>query len=333
MQVYLGEGGLEIMALVDTGSELKILPEDSATKEGLTTRVINMNSRVIGGHYTSIVELEEFTPITLVTGEERNIHLFVARGAVHAVLGRPFLAENNIRLDFSQQKGEIFSYIEIDGRRLCLPICSPQKVGWRENPPAGMETCAVSKLEYKNNCKSSIKPDAAVINVIEESRDLNSNPNTSALNSLKGISLKYKIIISQDLKPQDNLMVQEETIDSSSKNEESEELNKTLENIIVNQVTNGNDYGQETAKKEIRKTNVNNNMDESKPVLPQEVLRTEAPLKIHSNKTQKLQLCPSNMVNIDPRLIMEDKYITKENLQNSKFGIIKSEQEFSKEPV
>ncbi|MBW0562684.1 hypothetical protein O181_102399 [Austropuccinia psidii MF-1] len=50
-------------------------------------------------------------------------------------------------LDFSQQKGEIFSYIEPYGTILCLPICSPQKVGWREEPPAGMETCAVSKLE------------------------------------------------------------------------------------------------------------------------------------------------------------------------------------------
>ncbi|MBW0549930.1 hypothetical protein O181_089645 [Austropuccinia psidii MF-1] len=148
MQVYLGEEGHEIMALVDTGSELNIIPEDSAIKAGLTTRCLNMNLRGIGGHCTSIVGLAEFTPITLVTGEERNIHLFVARGAVHTVLGRPFLADNNIRLDFSQQKGEIFSYIEPDGRRLCLPICSPQKVGWREDPPAGMETCAVSKLEY-----------------------------------------------------------------------------------------------------------------------------------------------------------------------------------------
>ncbi|MBW0559872.1 hypothetical protein O181_099587 [Austropuccinia psidii MF-1] len=148
MQVYLGEEGHEIMALVDTGSELNIIPEDSAIKAGLTTRYLNMNLRGIGRHYTSIVGLGELTPITLVTGEERNIHIFVARGALHTVLGRPFLADNNIRLDFSQQKGEIFSYIEPDGRRLFLPTCSPQKVGWREEPPEGMETCAVSQLEY-----------------------------------------------------------------------------------------------------------------------------------------------------------------------------------------
>ncbi|MBW0559731.1 hypothetical protein O181_099446 [Austropuccinia psidii MF-1] len=148
MQVYLGEEGNEIMSLVDTGLKLNIISEYSEIKEGLTTRFLNMNLRGIGGHCTSIVGLAEFTPITLVTGEERNINLFVARGAVHTVLGRPFLADNNIRSDFYQQKGEIFSYIDPDGRRLCLPICSPQKVGWREEPPAGMETCAVSQLEY-----------------------------------------------------------------------------------------------------------------------------------------------------------------------------------------
>ncbi|MBW0487856.1 hypothetical protein O181_027571 [Austropuccinia psidii MF-1] len=148
MQVYLGEEGHEIMELVDTESELNIIPEDSSIKAGLNTRCLNMNLRVIGGHCTSIVGLSEFTPITLVTGEERNIHLFLARGAVHTVLGRPFLADNNIILEFSQKKGEIFSYIELDARIICLPICSQQKVGWREDSPAGMETCAASILEY-----------------------------------------------------------------------------------------------------------------------------------------------------------------------------------------
>ncbi|MBW0523015.1 hypothetical protein O181_062730 [Austropuccinia psidii MF-1] len=129
MQVDLGEEGHEIMSLVDTGSELNIIPENSAIKAGITTIFREMNLRGIGGHCTSIVGLAEFTSITLVTGEERNIHLFVARGEVHTVLGRPFLSDNNTRLDVSQQKGEIFSYIEPDGRRLFLQICSPQKVG------------------------------------------------------------------------------------------------------------------------------------------------------------------------------------------------------------
>ncbi|MBW0574986.1 hypothetical protein O181_114701 [Austropuccinia psidii MF-1] len=102
MKVYFREEGHEIMALVDTGSELYIIPEDSAIKSGLITRCLNMNLRGIGGHCTSIVGVAEFSPITLVTGAGRNIHLFVARGAVHTVWERPFLAYNNIRLDLSQ---------------------------------------------------------------------------------------------------------------------------------------------------------------------------------------------------------------------------------------
>ncbi|MBW0507858.1 hypothetical protein O181_047573 [Austropuccinia psidii MF-1] len=139
MQVYVGEEGHEIIALVDKVSELSIMLEDSAIKAGLTKRSLNMNLRQISGHFSSIVELSEFTPITLVSGEGINIHLFVARGAVNTVLGRPFLAENNIRLELSQQKGEILSYMQPDGRRILLPICPPQEVGWREKPQEFME--------------------------------------------------------------------------------------------------------------------------------------------------------------------------------------------------
>ncbi|MBW0542927.1 hypothetical protein O181_082642 [Austropuccinia psidii MF-1] len=84
-------------------------------------------------------------------------------------------------------------------------------------------------------------------------------------------------------------------------------------------------------------------MDESKPVLPQEVTRStiglsktsqpKASLKKEDNKIQKIQPFPLNMVNIDPRLIMQDKDITQQNLQNSKIRIRKSEQDLSKELI
>ncbi|MBW0477088.1 hypothetical protein O181_016803 [Austropuccinia psidii MF-1] len=76
-----------------------------------------MKLRGIGGHSTAIVGLAENTPIILPSGDERRIHFFVARGAVHTVVGRPFLADNGIRLDHSQDQGEILSYKEPDGRR------------------------------------------------------------------------------------------------------------------------------------------------------------------------------------------------------------------------
>ncbi|MBW0560352.1 hypothetical protein O181_100067 [Austropuccinia psidii MF-1] len=110
---------------------------------------------------------------------------------------------------------------------------------------------------------------------------------------------------------------------------------------MKNQSTNGNYYGQATFKKASRKPNIKNNGDEDKSLSPQEVtsppilfsklLKPEASLKKDSDEIQKLHLFPSNMVNIDPRLIMENKDIIKQNLNKSKIEIRKSEQELAKE--
>ncbi|MBW0559232.1 hypothetical protein O181_098947, partial [Austropuccinia psidii MF-1] len=112
------------MALVDIGSEINIIPEEIAIKASLT----------------------KFKPITMITGEEKEIHLLIAKGAVHTILGRPFLADNNVILEFSHKQGEIFSYPEQDGSRLCLPIYNPQAMGWQISPPRGMELCASSEI-------------------------------------------------------------------------------------------------------------------------------------------------------------------------------------------
>ncbi|MBW0545577.1 hypothetical protein O181_085292, partial [Austropuccinia psidii MF-1] len=154
--------------------------------------------------------------------------------------------------------------------------------------------------------------------------NLHSNSNTGALNSLKEISLKHKITINQDLKHQDHSLVQDESISPTSKPKESEELNKELEYIMKNQSTNANYYGQATFKKASRKPNIKNNGDKDRLLLPQEVtslpilfsklLKPEESLKKDNDKIQKLHLFPSNVVNIDPRHIMENKDIIKQNL-------------------
>ncbi|MBW0479610.1 hypothetical protein O181_019325 [Austropuccinia psidii MF-1] len=130
------------MELVDNGSEMNIILEETAIKASLTSRKLNMNLRGIGGHTTSLVGLSYFKPITMITGEEKEINLFIAKGAIHTILGRPFSTDSNVKLEFSQKKGEKFGYPEKDGRILCLPICKPQGMGWKISPPRGMELCA-----------------------------------------------------------------------------------------------------------------------------------------------------------------------------------------------
>ncbi|MBW0541147.1 hypothetical protein O181_080862 [Austropuccinia psidii MF-1] len=57
MEVFIGREEYPTMALVDTGSEINIIPEGIAIKASLTSRKLNMNIRKIGGHTTSLVGL------------------------------------------------------------------------------------------------------------------------------------------------------------------------------------------------------------------------------------------------------------------------------------
>ncbi|MBW0477676.1 hypothetical protein O181_017391 [Austropuccinia psidii MF-1] len=139
--VFVGKEECPVMALVDTGSELNLITEDATLKPSLANRKLNIYLRGIGGHKTSLIGLSEFTPVGLASGKERAIYLFTAKGEIHTVLGRPFLADRNTRLDFSQKQGEVFSYQESDGRRLCMPICKPHMLGWQRGFPRRMEIC------------------------------------------------------------------------------------------------------------------------------------------------------------------------------------------------
>ncbi|MBW0574003.1 hypothetical protein O181_113718 [Austropuccinia psidii MF-1] len=116
MEVFIGREEYTTIELVDTGSEINIILEEIAIKASLTSRKLNMILRGIGGHTTALVGLSEFTPINIITGEEKEIHLFIEKGDVHTIMGRPFLADNNVKLEFSHKQGEIFSYPEQDGR-------------------------------------------------------------------------------------------------------------------------------------------------------------------------------------------------------------------------
>ncbi|MBW0494995.1 hypothetical protein O181_034710 [Austropuccinia psidii MF-1] len=92
-------------------------------------RVLKMILRGIGGHSTAIVGLSGNTVLVLTSGDERRIHFCVASGVIHTVIGRPFLADNGIRFEHSQQQGQLLTYKEYDGRRLCIPICTPESKG------------------------------------------------------------------------------------------------------------------------------------------------------------------------------------------------------------
>ncbi|MBW0518104.1 hypothetical protein O181_057819 [Austropuccinia psidii MF-1] len=178
MEIFIGKEEYLIRELVDTGAELHIIPEEIAIKSSLTTRKLNMNLRGIGGHTTSLVALSEFTPIILASGEEIQIQFFIAKGSVHTVLGRPFLKDNNIRLEFSHRQGEILSYQEHDGRRLCMPICKPQALGWQTGPPRGMDLCNMAKVVSNSPGKKfqNAKGDNTIMKLTHKTQELSISP-------------------------------------------------------------------------------------------------------------------------------------------------------------
>ncbi|MBW0540069.1 hypothetical protein O181_079784 [Austropuccinia psidii MF-1] len=88
MEIFIGKEEYPIKALVDTGAELNIIPEEILIKSSLPTRRLNMNLRGIGGYTTSLVAPSEFTQIILASGEETQMHFFIEKGSIHTVLGK-----------------------------------------------------------------------------------------------------------------------------------------------------------------------------------------------------------------------------------------------------
>ncbi|MBW0465116.1 hypothetical protein O181_004831 [Austropuccinia psidii MF-1] len=140
-----------------------------------------MNLRGTGGHTTSLVALSKFTPIILASGEETQIHFFIGKGSVHKVLARPFFADNNIRMEFSHKQGEILSYQEPDRRRLCMPICKPQALGWQTGPPKGIDSCNMEKLVRNTPGKKfqNAKGDNTSIKLTQKTQELSISPKSA----------------------------------------------------------------------------------------------------------------------------------------------------------
>ncbi|MBW0541133.1 hypothetical protein O181_080848 [Austropuccinia psidii MF-1] len=137
-----------------------------------------MNLRGIGGHTASLVALSEFIAIISASGEETQIHFLFAKRSVQKLLGRTFLADNNIRLEFSHKQGEILNYQERDGRRLCMPTCKPQAIVWQAGPPRGMYLYNMEKLAGKNPGEKfqNAKGDNTMIYLIQKTHKLSIPP-------------------------------------------------------------------------------------------------------------------------------------------------------------
>ncbi|KAI7956054.1 hypothetical protein MJO29_007453 [Puccinia striiformis f. sp. tritici] len=140
---------IKIRTLVDTGAEMNIIPDTIANQLGLVTTELFMQLKGIGGHFTSIIGLAENIPISVFPGYIHLANFFIVKGSVHTVLGRPFLADHNVRLELSNQKGEVLSFQDTNDRQLCIPICLPSTPGWQKEPPKLRKICALQVDDWE----------------------------------------------------------------------------------------------------------------------------------------------------------------------------------------
>ncbi|MBW0476046.1 hypothetical protein O181_015761 [Austropuccinia psidii MF-1] len=96
MQIFAGKAEYPVMEVVNTGSEVNIIREYSAIKDSPPNKKLHMNLTGIGGYAASLIELAALKELMLPPGEGKEIHFFIAKGAVHTVLGRSFFAKKNI---------------------------------------------------------------------------------------------------------------------------------------------------------------------------------------------------------------------------------------------
>ncbi|CAH7684074.1 hypothetical protein PPACK8108_LOCUS18044 [Phakopsora pachyrhizi] len=68
-------------------------------------------------------------------------------------LGRPFLVDYDIGLNFSQGKGDMFNFEDEKGKTICFPICKPNTQGWEKDIPEGVQ----KQKELKTNLGSIMR--------------------------------------------------------------------------------------------------------------------------------------------------------------------------------
>jgi hypothetical protein len=69
--------GRKVKALVDSGSELNIMPEDQAIKLQLPTKEVHMRITGIGGHTSPVVGLAEEVPLHINTQNNKHVNFFI----------------------------------------------------------------------------------------------------------------------------------------------------------------------------------------------------------------------------------------------------------------
>ncbi|CAH7674174.1 hypothetical protein PPACK8108_LOCUS9085, partial [Phakopsora pachyrhizi] len=166
----------------------EVQESDEALELGIPVVSLFMKLRGIGGHTSDIVGVAENTPVT-IAGHERKAHFFIAKGAVHVCLGRPFLVDYTVGSNFFPGKGEIFSFEDEEGKSICFPICNSKSKGWEKDLPEGVRRPKDNKTNFSSVVRGQRKSAAQLGEILsrevyvmngslglEGYKDLSNNP-------------------------------------------------------------------------------------------------------------------------------------------------------------
>ncbi|MBW0533452.1 hypothetical protein O181_073167 [Austropuccinia psidii MF-1] len=167
--------------------------------------------------------------------------------------------DNNIRLEFSHKQGKILSYQEPDGRRLRIPICKPQALGWQTGPPRGMDLCNMEKL-VRNNPKKKFqnkKRENTIMKLTQNIQELSISPKSDIF----GQDLQNKIW-PDNLKGQ----LEDRTSEDELLNISYKPINNNKETFQIlvegNEKINGNPFKTKPKQKKVRFSEHHEPLDE-----------------------------------------------------------------------
>lgn len=125
--------GLEVMAMVDSGSMVNIIPARDAQR-GQIAWVERGVAPItgIGGHETLVHGVCTSTPVE-VAGVQKKLHFLVSE-VPQPILGRPFLYEFGASLEYGGEGQETLRLTDGEGRGVVVAICSKESGDWPDSP-------------------------------------------------------------------------------------------------------------------------------------------------------------------------------------------------------
>ncbi|RYE25652.1 MAG: hypothetical protein EOP45_04585, partial [Sphingobacteriaceae bacterium] len=139
--VEITVGKMKLKALIDSGSQINIIPLKIMQRLPVQT-MVNLKSGVrgISGHRTPLCGIAENVRIDIGANIGGMVHFFVAEdNDTPILLGRPFLFDFEAQLSFEEDIGERLSIKDTRGVWMKIRLCEPDRGTWERKLNVNVE--------------------------------------------------------------------------------------------------------------------------------------------------------------------------------------------------